>query len=59
MYLSFRTQYSEVKLKKNLTIFFLENVGSTGRIGTVWKASKAYIRGNTIEHSMGKKRAQI
>ena len=55
MYLCFRTQYSVVKLKKN---FFSVNIGTTDRVGTVWEASKAYIRGKIIAHSSKKKRAQ-
>ena len=34
------------------------NMGTTERVGTVWEASKAYIRGKIIAHSRKKKRAQ-
>lgn len=46
------------QIEKDLDNFFLENVCSTDRIGTVWEASKAYIRGKIIAQSSKKKREQ-
>ena len=34
------------------------NIGSTDKVGTVWEASKAYIRGRIIAYSSRKKREQ-
>lgn len=46
-------------IEKELDNFFLVNMGSTDKVGTVWEASKAYIRGTIIAYSSGKKREQI
>lgn len=38
-------------LENELDNFFLVNTGSTDKFGTVWEASKAYIRGKIIAYS--------
>lgn len=45
-------------IKEELDQFFQLNIGSTDRVGTVWEASKAYIRGKIIAYSSRKKREQ-
>lgn len=46
------------QLEKDINTFFSENIGSTDRIGTVWEASKAYIRRRLIAQCSAKKREQ-
>ena len=43
-------------LEEDLKMFFDTNIGSTERIGTVWEASKAYIRGKLIAQASKKKK---
>ena len=43
-------------LGDDLKMFFETNVGSIESIGTVWEASKAYIRGKLIAHASKKKK---
>ena len=44
-------------LSQDLKSFF--NVGSTEKLGTVWEASKAFIRGKIIAYACKKKRESI
>ena len=46
------------EIKEELDFFFSVNMGTTDRVGTVWEASKAYIRGKIIAHSSKKKREE-
>ncbi len=43
-------------LGEDLKMFFDISIGSTERLGSVWEASKAYIRGKIIAHSSKKKK---
>ncbi len=43
-------------IEEDLKRFFEVNVGSVARMGTVWEASKAFIRGKIIAYSSKKKR---
>ncbi len=43
-------------IEEDLKRFFEVNVGSVERMGTVWEASKAFIRGKIIAYSSKKKR---
>lgn len=43
-------------LADDLTAFFQINIGSTPKIGTVWEASKAFIRGKCIAEASRKKK---
>ena len=49
----------DVVLSQDLKSFFEINVGSTENLGTVWEASKAFIRGKIIAYSCKKKRESI
>lgn len=46
-------------LEQELDNFFELNMGSTERVGTVWEASKAYIRGKLIAYASKKKKEQM
>ena len=46
-------------LSQDLKSFFEINVGSTEKMGTVWEASKAFIRGRIIAYSCKKKNESI
>ena len=43
-------------ISEDLTDFFQINIGSTPKIGTVWEASKAYIRGKIIAEASKRKK---
>lgn len=43
-------------IAEDLTNFFQINIGSTPKIGTVWEASKAYIRGKIIAEASKRKK---
>ncbi len=45
-------------VEEELYNIFQVNMGSTDKVGTVWEASKAYVRGKIIAYSSGKKREQ-
>lgn len=47
------------RVENELDHFFLVNTGSTDKSGTVWEASKAYLRGKVIAYLSRKKRERI
>lgn len=46
-------------LEEDLKYFFQINIGSTKHIGTVWEASKAYIRGKLIAYASKRKKESL